>query len=659
MLPVAWPWGAFQANNTANNQSALAVAMDAAGDFVVAWQSYRQDGSGYGVYAKHYTAGFQVGNSTGMTIVAEDPYGNVVSNFSGSVVLSDSLGGASFSAVSFTGGLATVTATLDKAGAETITATDSTAAISGTSSSISVTPAAVSQLLVSATPSSGLSAGNTTSVTITAEDQYNNVITNFSDSLTLSDSLGGEFVAVTFNNGVATVTATLDTAGTQTITANDSSAGIFGTSNSVIGYARCARTQLLVSVPPTSVVAAGSEFQVNTYTTGNQAALPVASDSAGDFVVVWQSSAGKMAAAAAFMPSVTPLRGAAQGSEFRVNTYTTGNQVGPAVAMDSAGDFVVAWQSYGEDGSGYGIYAQRYNSAGVGPGERVPGQHLHDRKSRVSPTVAMDSAGDFVVAWESHGEDGSGYGIYAQRYNAPAWPRGASSASTPTRPESDDPVGGDGLGRRFRRRLAERRRGRQRLRHLRAAITTRRACPRERVPRQHVYVGQPAVPSVAMDSTGDFVVAWQSYGEDGSGYGVYAQRTTRPAWPRGANSGSTPTRPGIRLCLGGDGFGGRFRHRLEQLRRGRQRLWRLCPALQPAGVPQGSDSASTPIRPAIRSVAAVAMDSAGDFVVAWDSPGEDGNDYGVYAQRDATLRALTAGTATSVFITAEDHTETS
>jgi hypothetical protein len=33
--------------------------------------------------------------------------------------------------------------------------------------------------------------------------------------------------------------------------------------------------------------------------------------------------------------------------------------------MDAAGNFVVTWSSYGQDGSGSGIYAQRYNAAGV------------------------------------------------------------------------------------------------------------------------------------------------------------------------------------------------------------------------------------------------------------------------------------------------------
>ena len=43
--------------------------------------------------------------------------------------------------------------------------------------------------------------------------------------------------------------------------------------------------------------------------------------------------------------------GAAQGSEFQVNTYTNSDQNFPVAAMDSAGDFVIAWQSFNEDGS--------------------------------------------------------------------------------------------------------------------------------------------------------------------------------------------------------------------------------------------------------------------------------------------------------------------
>ena len=68
---------------------------------------------------------------------------------------------------------------------------------------------------------------------------------------------------------------------------------------------------------------AGGEFRVNTYTTGYQANLSVASDAVGNFVVAWQ--------------------------------------YWPSVASDAAGNFVVVWTSYGQDaGSGStGVFGQR------------------------------------------------------------------------------------------------------------------------------------------------------------------------------------------------------------------------------------------------------------------------------------------------------------
>jgi len=51
----------------------------------------------------------------------------------------------------------------------------------------------------------------------------------------------------------------------------------------------------------------------------------------------------------------------AVGGEFRVNTFTTGNQGGPAVAWTRRGNFVVAWRSINQAGARApnDIYAQR------------------------------------------------------------------------------------------------------------------------------------------------------------------------------------------------------------------------------------------------------------------------------------------------------------
>jgi hypothetical protein len=109
--------------------------------------------------------------------------------------------------------------------------------------------------------------------------------------------------------------------------------------------------------------------------------------------------------------------GSAQGSEFQVNTYTTGYQYDPRVAVHSDGDFVVVWESGGQDGSSAGIFGQRYDSAGSAQGSEFQ-VNTYTTSFQVRPAVAAESDGDFVVVWNSDTQDGSGAGIFGQRYAA-------------------------------------------------------------------------------------------------------------------------------------------------------------------------------------------------------------------------------------------------
>ena len=165
----------------------------------------------------------------------------------------------------------------------------------------------------------------------------------------------------------------------------------------------------------------GPEFRVNTYTTGLQALASVAADTAGNFVVVWHSHSqdgnGYGVFGQRYASSGAPL-----GLEFRVNTFTTNNQRGPSVASDTAGNFVVVWTS-GQDGSSLGVFGQRYDSSGapLGPEFRV---NTYTTSHQAFPSVASDSAGNFVVAWTSFGQDGASFGVFGQRYASSGAPLG-------------------------------------------------------------------------------------------------------------------------------------------------------------------------------------------------------------------------------------------
>src|SRR5262245_28899231 len=112
-----------------------------------------------------------------------------------------------------------------------------------------------------------------------------------------------------------------------------------------------------------------------------------------------------------------PLRVLARplGSEFQVNTYSTNAQRYPSLAVDAEGDFVVVWESYTEDGSGFGIFARRFSSAG-GPQASEFQVNLFTTTHQGEATVAADSDGDFVVVWRSNSQDATLYGVFARRF---------------------------------------------------------------------------------------------------------------------------------------------------------------------------------------------------------------------------------------------------
>jgi len=141
----------------------------------------------------------------------------------------------------------------------------------------------------------------------------------------------------------------------------------------------------------------------------------LASDNAGNFVVVWHSLQQDGAQMGVFGQRYAST-GAPLGGEFRVNTYTTSYQQLPAVTMDDTGNFVVAWASYLQDGSSYGIFGQRYDSTGtaLGPEFRV---NTYTTYGQTRPAVAADpTLGNFVVIWDSQLQDGLGVGVFGQRY---------------------------------------------------------------------------------------------------------------------------------------------------------------------------------------------------------------------------------------------------
>lgn len=109
----------------------------------------------------------------------------------------------------------------------------------------------------------------------------------------------------------------------------------------------------LATGSPAQISPNGSEFQVDSYTTSRQEKSTVASDSQGNFVMVWQGSgsSGTDTSSGSIRAQRYAANGAPLGGQFQVDTYAEDIQYAPAVASDSQGAFVVVWRSFGSSGT--------------------------------------------------------------------------------------------------------------------------------------------------------------------------------------------------------------------------------------------------------------------------------------------------------------------
>jgi hypothetical protein len=195
------------------------------------------------------------GGTTTVTVTALDSLSNTVTGYTGTVHLTSSDGTAVLGAdATLTSGVGTFTATFTTAGTPTVTATDTvTTSITGTSSPITVTALTATQLVIS-TPTTAI-AGTPFNFTVTPEDQYGNTDPTYNKTVTFTTTSVGKLLPApyTFTGTAATLAATLNTAGSQTITAADN--GTFTATSNNIAVGAGSGAQMLFTAQPTTTTA--------------------------------------------------------------------------------------------------------------------------------------------------------------------------------------------------------------------------------------------------------------------------------------------------------------------------------------------------------------------------------------------------------------------
>jgi Bacterial Ig-like domain (group 3) len=166
-----------------------------------------------------------------VTVTAYDAYGNVATSDTGTVSLTSTDPKAVLpSSFTFPGttGTHTFFVTLETAGVQSITATQTgPSSLTATEAGITVQPAAAQILAVTGFPATFM-AGAANTVTVTAYDAYGNVATGYTGTISFSSSdaqalLPPNFSFIASDAGTSTFSVTLQTAGSQSITATDQS----------------------------------------------------------------------------------------------------------------------------------------------------------------------------------------------------------------------------------------------------------------------------------------------------------------------------------------------------------------------------------------------------------------------------------------------------
>ena len=179
----------------------------------------------------------------------------------------------------------------------------------------------------------------------------------------------------------------------------------------------------------------GSNFMVNTTTSGDQDMAEIAMDSSGNFVIVWEGERTAGSSVYSIYGQRYNSSGVAQGAEFLVNSAASSNDQHASVAMNDSGNFVVTWDRH--SGSDADIQAQRFNSSGVAQGSAVSVTNTTSYWQELS-NVAMDGGGNFMVSWSSSGQDGSGWGVYSRQYDSTGTALTTESRASTTTSGSQD-----------------------------------------------------------------------------------------------------------------------------------------------------------------------------------------------------------------------------
>lgn len=384
-------------------------------------------------------------------------------------------------------------------------------------------------------------------------------------------------------------------------------------------------------VVPT-LTAVGSEIHINTTTALQQLNPAVAVDPNGDAVVAFQSGDTNYNQPSSYDIKARRFNtsGVGQGNDSTVNTVTTDLQFTPAVAIDSTGDFVVAWASYTPLGSSNrDVFAQRFNAAGVKQGGQIT-VNTTITNGQVLPTVAMDPNGNFVIAWASNQSDQGD--IIFQQFDAAGVRQGPETQANNTANgnQTNPTVAVDSSGN-FVIAWQDSSSGTTDIR-FRRFNSSGNAFAGDTV--ANTSSGSQLNPGIAMQPNGQFVITWDGNGPSDS-QGIFFRRynasgVAQDSTDVRANSTTGATAPSIGISSSGD-------FAIAWTNNDTNGTGIFAQQFFSTGARSGAEFRVNTTTANNQSEASVGSNADGDVFIVWRSQGQEGTDGdGIYGQEFQT-----------------------
>ena len=171
---------------------------------------------------------------------------------------------------------------------------------------------------------------------------------------------------------------------------------------------------------------AGSVIDVQSVIRGNASDPAVAIDASGNFAVVWAENGVDLGHSAVQLQRFD-ASGALQGTVSTANTFTDNDQERPRISMNASGDFVVAWESDRQDGSGETTVLRSFLAGGGSAGSEILA-NTYTSGDQQTPDIALNDAGQLVVVWSGERSGGSDNDISGKTFT---WPEAVAANNAP------------------------------------------------------------------------------------------------------------------------------------------------------------------------------------------------------------------------------------